>query len=315
MYAFHRRRRGRGDDRVVSPRGPDRLRRARVRRRSARPDRLPREARVLVPGEHGRVHPRSRRLGLPAPGPALADARPARDDAGDGQPVHCFRQPCYWLDIGRHDDYATANEIFEARRAQFLGEPSPGAARSSGSRPMTTFTLGSLAVAGGLPDRGDPVRLPASSAGHRRDRHPHGRLGQHRGDECRPGPGVPLLLPGLHARLLKGFAADLRLPATGRALDRARPSPRLPVLVALATILGHNFPIYLGFQGGKGVATSFGALLALDAIATLFAAHRLRGLPAGHAVCLDLVALAGWSSLPCISRTSRTRSVGRPALP
>jgi len=41
----------------------------------------------------------------------------------DGRPVHCFRQPCYWLDIGRHDDYATANEIFVARRAEFLGEP------------------------------------------------------------------------------------------------------------------------------------------------------------------------------------------------
>jgi NDP-sugar pyrophosphorylase family protein len=40
---------------------------------------------------------------------------------GAGEPVHCFKQPCYWLDIGRHDDYATANEIFEARRAQFLG--------------------------------------------------------------------------------------------------------------------------------------------------------------------------------------------------
>ena len=41
----------------------------------------------------------------------------------DGRAVHCFRQPCYWLDIGRHDDYATANEIFVARRAEFLGEP------------------------------------------------------------------------------------------------------------------------------------------------------------------------------------------------
>jgi NDP-mannose synthase len=40
-----------------------------------------------------------------------------------GNPVHCFRQECYWLDIGRHDDYATANEIFEARRTAFLGEP------------------------------------------------------------------------------------------------------------------------------------------------------------------------------------------------
>lgn len=40
-----------------------------------------------------------------------------------GRPVSCYRQPCYWLDIGRHDDYATANEIFVARRAEFLGEP------------------------------------------------------------------------------------------------------------------------------------------------------------------------------------------------
>lgn len=39
-----------------------------------------------------------------------------------GSPVHCFRQDCYWLDIGRHDDYATANEVFDARRAAFLGE-------------------------------------------------------------------------------------------------------------------------------------------------------------------------------------------------
>ena len=40
-----------------------------------------------------------------------------------GRPVHCFKQDCYWLDIGRHDDYGTANEIFVARRAEFLGEP------------------------------------------------------------------------------------------------------------------------------------------------------------------------------------------------
>ena len=44
---------------------------------------------------------------------------------GSGEPIHCFKQPCYWLDIGRHDDYATANEIFESRRAQFLIGPDP----------------------------------------------------------------------------------------------------------------------------------------------------------------------------------------------
>ena len=40
------------------------------------------------------------------------------------------------------------------------------------------------------------------------------------------------------------------------------------MLVALATILGHNFPVYLKLRGGKGVATSLGALLALDPFAS-----------------------------------------------
>jgi NDP-sugar pyrophosphorylase family protein len=39
-----------------------------------------------------------------------------------GHPVHCYREPCQWLDIGRHDDYAAANDVFEAHRAAFLGE-------------------------------------------------------------------------------------------------------------------------------------------------------------------------------------------------
>jgi NDP-sugar pyrophosphorylase family protein len=40
----------------------------------------------------------------------------------DGHDIHCFREACYWLDIGRHDDYELANEIFETRRSQFLGD-------------------------------------------------------------------------------------------------------------------------------------------------------------------------------------------------
>ena len=37
----------------------------------------------------------------------------------------------------------------------------------------------------------------------------------------------------------------------------------LGMACALAAILGHNFPVYLRFMGGKGVATSAGALLGL----------------------------------------------------
>ncbi len=33
---------------------------------------------------------------------------------------------------------------------------------------------------------------------------------------------------------------------------------------AVGVILGHNFPLYFGFKGGKGVATSLGAALMLD---------------------------------------------------
>jgi NDP-sugar pyrophosphorylase family protein len=34
--------------------------------------------------------------------------------------VYCYREPCYWLDIGRIDDYQTATEILESRISEFL---------------------------------------------------------------------------------------------------------------------------------------------------------------------------------------------------
>ena len=40
-------------------------------------------------------------------------------------------------------------------------------------------------------------------------------------------------------------------------------------LMAIAAFLGHLYPLFLNFQGGKGVATGFGALLALAPLATL----------------------------------------------
>ena len=37
-------------------------------------------------------------------------------------------------------------------------------------------------------------------------------------------------------------------------------------LVALAAVIGHIFPLYFGFKGGKGVATAIGCVLALSFI-------------------------------------------------
>lgn len=43
------------------------------------------------------------------------------------------------------------------------------------------------------------------------------------------------------------------------------------IAAALACVLGHNFPVWLGFKGGKGVATTAGVLAGLMPMAALVA--------------------------------------------
>ena len=57
--------------------------------------------------------------------------------------------------------------------------------------------------------------------------------------------------------VLKGFVPTLGVPLGIKSMG-IEPAADLPVFVALASILGHNFSGYLHFQGGKGVATSLG---------------------------------------------------------
>jgi glycerol-3-phosphate acyltransferase PlsY len=66
-------------------------------------------------------------------------------------------------------------------------------------------------------------------------------------------------------------------PPTGNSL--------LVVAVAFAVFLGHLFPVFLRFKGGKGVATALGVLLALNA-------------------WLGLAVLASWLLIIMVSRLS-----------
>jgi len=60
--------------------------------------------------------------------------------------------------------------------------------------------------------------------------------------------------------------------ATGLAMRLAPDSAWIPALAALAAVVGHMYPVWLRFQGGKGVATGAGALYPLAPAATAAAA-------------------------------------------
>ena len=69
------------------------------------------------------------------------------------------------------------------------------------------------------------------------------------------------------------LALDLAKGALAVALaQRLAPAqPLAPPLAAILVVLGHVYPVWLGFRGGKGVATGLGAFAVLEPVAALVA--------------------------------------------
>jgi glycerol-3-phosphate acyltransferase PlsY len=72
------------------------------------------------------------------------------------------------------------------------------------------------------------------------------------------------MLKALLPTLVAGYFAR-RLAADGRETTACL----LWMAVGLAAVVGHIFPVYLGFRGGKGVAAAAGAMLGLFPYVTL----------------------------------------------
>lgn len=62
----------------------------------------------------------------------------------------------------------------------------------------------------------------------------------------------------------KGAVAVWLARAIGPQWFNATTLPMVVAVVGLAAFIGHVFPLFLGFKGGKGVATAAGVLLALS---------------------------------------------------
>ncbi len=77
--------------------------------------------------------------------------------------------------------------------------------------------------------------------------------------------GIPVLI----IDVLKGWLA-VNIAYISRYSYGSEPYVNLQLVLGVAALIGHIFPVYVGFRGGKGIATLLGIILAVHIQAALF---------------------------------------------
>jgi len=97
--------------------------------------------------------------------------------------------------------------------------------------------------------------------------------------------------------VVKGAAAVLLGTFLAAPLLPSMPQRNVEALAALCAVIGHMFPIWLGFKGGKGVATGFGVFLVAAPLAAL-ASITLFSLVFALTRYVSLASILGAASFP-----------------
>jgi glycerol-3-phosphate acyltransferase PlsY len=76
--------------------------------------------------------------------------------------------------------------------------------------------------------------------------------------------GIPVLI----IDVLKGFTATNLVYFIGNYTPGTVPFANFQLVLGITAVVGHIFPIFAGFRGGKGIATLFGMILAVHPAAS-----------------------------------------------